>query len=330
MMNVKIKDVEVECPSEILDNKFFIDLFDKQGKDIRNLLKAFGRKERRVIKDLSDSTVSLGVKAALKVIEGCGIKGCDIDMIIFTSQFPEYTCPSQALIVHNAINGKEEAMVMDMNVNCVGMVTALDTASRYLLQKKSLKRALIIGADYMTVHCKENDEMTYPIFGDAGCAMIIEKTEEDCGFIDSVSYTNSNEYDIVKYPSCGSSSLYNEEIAEDEKKLFSNPGDPKDIIEAAKKSVEKLLEDNELKLSDINTFCFSQGSTALANACIEAIGIEHDKFIYVGDRYGYTGTSSPFIAFYEGVKSGKIKRGDYIIFWSVGTNWTTNAVLMKY
>lgn len=283
-----------------------------------------------VTKDSSESTVSLGIKAALKVIDGCGIKGSDIDLIIFTSQFPEYTRPSQALIVHNAINGKEEAMVMDMNVNCVGMVTALDTASRYLLQKRSLKRALIIGADYMTVHCKENDEMTYPIFGDAGCAMILKKTEEECGFIDSVSYTNSNEYDIVKYPSCGSSSLYNENITEDEKKLFSNPGDPKYIIDAAKKSVEKLLKDNELELSDINNFCFSQGSTVLANACIEAIGMERDKFIYVGDKYGYTGTSSPFIALYEGVKSGKIKRGNYIIFWSVGTNWTTNAVLMKY
>ena len=31
----------------------------------------------------------------------------------------------------------------------------------------------------LSVHCKQSDELTYPQFGDLGCAVILEKTEED-------------------------------------------------------------------------------------------------------------------------------------------------------
>ena len=329
-MNVKIRNIEIQSANSVEDNKFFIELFEKQGKDIKKLLEVHGRDKRKMIQDSSDTTVTLGVKASLKVMKNSGLKGSDIDMIIFSSQFPEYTMPTQAMIVHNAIQGKAEAMVMDSNVNCVGMIVALDNAARYLLQRKDFKRALVVGSDYATIHCKKDDELTYPMFGDCACAMILEKTEEDCGIIGSEYYTNSDKYNLVKYPACGSASLYNNDINENDKKILWTPFDGSFIIKHAKKSVDKLLEENNLKISDIKAFCFSQFALPIINGCIKEFNVDTNKFIYIGDKYGYTGTSSPFITLYEAIEDGKVKRGDYVVFWSVGTNWTTCAVLLKY
>ncbi|MBE3649126.1 3-oxoacyl-[acyl-carrier-protein] synthase III C-terminal domain-containing protein, partial [Paenibacillus polymyxa] len=55
-----------------------------------------------------------------------------------------------------------------------------------------------------------------------------------------------------------------------------------------------------------------------------------DQMIYVGDRYGYTGTSSPFIALYEGIGSGRIRRGDHVLFWTIGAGYQLVAMLFKY
>lgn len=329
-MGIKIKNVEIAFPQKTVDNDYYIKLFDKQGKDIRRLLEFYGRKERK-IGDEGTSTISLGAQAAMNVLKAANLKGEDIDIIAFSSQFPEYTCPSQALIIHNLIDGKnkDESMVMDINANCVGTVMTLDLVNSYMKQKPQFKRALIVAADYMTIHCNEFEETSYPIFGDAGCAMIIENVEGEEGVVDSVSFANSDEYDVTQYPYCGLSSIYDDSIETYKKKMHLGDSDAEDILNTAIKSINILLEDNGLTLDDIGAFCFSQVAVYTLNEYSRRMGVPREKMIYIGDKYGYTGTSSPFIALYEGIKSNKIKRGQYVVFWSVGTYWTMDAVLLK-
>lgn len=84
------------------------------------------------------------------------------------------------------------------------------------------------------------------------------------------------------------------------------------------------------EVDDIKAFCFSQYALPLIKNCSKELNIPLHKFIYIGDKYGYTGTSSPFIALYEAVKKGDVKRGDLVDLWTVGTNWTTCHILLKY
>ena len=329
MQNVKIISIEASYPKNVVLNNYYISHFKKMGKNIEGMLESFGRNERKVIKDKHENTVTLGIHAAIKALESANLKGKDIDLIIFSSQFPQYTCPSQALILHNGIRGKKDTMVMDSNVNCIGMLESLDVATQYLLRKKKFKRALVVGADYITIHCNENDELTYPVFGDCGCAIVLEKTDDECGIIDTDYRINSDEFSMVQYPACGVSNIY-KQIDMNKKKICWKPFDGNHIISQAKESIENLLKENNLDISQIKAFCISQYSLSLLKGCAEALGVSEDKFIYVGDKYGYTGTSSPFLALYNGIKQRRIQRGDYIIFWSIAIQWTTCAILYKY
>jgi 3-oxoacyl-[acyl-carrier-protein] synthase-3 len=69
-------------------------------------------------------------------------------MVLFSSQLPEYTFPSQSLIVHNAIDGKEDSMCLDTNANCVGMLVTVETTIRAKMGNPNVKMALVIGSDY--------------------------------------------------------------------------------------------------------------------------------------------------------------------------------------
>ena len=327
-MNIKIRNIEIEHAKKTVTNDYFINHFKKQGKDINHLLSAFGKNERKVIDNNEDTTITLGIKVAQKIMKNSGLTGEDIDMIIFSSQFPEYTLPTQALIIHKAIGGKNKAMVMDMNVNCVGMIVAVDNAVRYLKEKEDFKRALVIGSDYVTIHCKKTDELTYPMWGDCACAVILEKTEEPCGVVGSSYYTNSEQWDIVKFPECGLSKSYTQ--PDENKKIFWTPFDGTFISKYAKESIYDILDKHKIKFSDIKAFCISQFAYPIIKCMEDEFGVHDGRFVYIGDKYGYTGTSSPFLALYEAIKSGQVNKGDYVALWSVGTNWTTCALVIKY
>lgn len=62
----------------------------------------------------------------------------------------------------------------------------------------------------------------------------------------------------------------------------------------------------------------------------EEIGFSNDQMIFVGDQFGYPGTSSPFLALHEGIQTEKIKRGDHVLFWTIGTGYEFITMLYKY
>ena len=79
-MNIRIRDIQISYPEKFVDNQYFIDLFDKKGKDIRGLLKALGREKRSMGEYGVTSTVSIGAYAALKVLKSSGLSGEDIPL----------------------------------------------------------------------------------------------------------------------------------------------------------------------------------------------------------------------------------------------------------
>ena len=89
MENVRILTVEIYHPENEVYNSFYLKHFKSQGKDIKGLLRAFGREKRYIIDDDNENTVTMGIKVANKVLKSAGLEGKDIDMVMFSSQFPE-------------------------------------------------------------------------------------------------------------------------------------------------------------------------------------------------------------------------------------------------
>lgn len=94
--------------------------------------------------------------------------------------------------------------------------------------------------------------------------------------------------------------------------------------------LERILKKNGLSPQDVRAYCLSQFSLANVLKIQDHLELEDAQMIYVGDRYGYTGTSSPFIALHEGIESGRIRRGDYVLFWTIGAGYQLVAMLFKY
>lgn len=329
MTNIKIRGIEVQRGQDVVYADSYIEHFKKQGKNIERLLEGYGREQYYIADREKENTLSLGYEATKVLLEKEGLKGEDIDIIVFCSQSPEYLIPSQAVILHGLIEGSRKAQVMDINVNCAGMLTGFDTVVQIMQAKSYLKRALIVGAECLTFTTTDKDEYTYPIFGDAGCAVILERTkEQESGFIDSTYRTDGKTWGLVTYPQKGFSQCVTEKV--EELYMKWTPFDADFVAGYMKDALIELLDRNAYTLEDIKLVCSSQYALGLVENCSKALDVPRDKFIYIGNEYGYTGTSSPFIALYEAIKENRIQRGDLINMWTVGTHWTIVSILMKY
>lgn len=329
MIQVKIRDIAVSHGKKVVDNEPYLEHFRKRGKDVEHFLRdVIGREKRFLFEGEGENTLTLSLEAVKALLDKTGLSGSDVDMIILSSQLPEYTAPPTSIKIHNAIGGKNECVCYDVNSNCCGMALALEQAAKYMALTPHVGRALLVGCDYINMMIDEEEENLYGHYGDAACALILEKTEEDAGVVDSICTVKSEGVDVALFPGCGFSNIPRVKNKKDMLIKFDPPTE--DVPASAGEAISTLLKRNGLTKDNISMFCFSQYALINIRKIRENFGIDEAHSLYIGDEYGYTGTSSPFITLFESINRGLVKRGDYILIWTIGCGSQNIGLLCKY
>lgn len=326
--NIRIRDIEVYHGSKIIDNSFYIEHFKKQGKDITHFLEDIcGRKKRYLIDEKKENSLTMAQEVCKKLLKKSKLEGKEIDMIVFSSVLPQYVSPPCSVIIHNTIEGKMDCFCQDININCAGMTYALDMIYRNMSANSNINKVLLVGSDYLNFQISPDDTSCYGQFGDAACALILEKTEEECGLIDSKPIVHSDGISDIVFPKCGFTNIF-EGKKEDFLAVWNVEECP--WLDTAIISMKDLINENNLELNDISMFCLSQYTYKNIEYLREKLNITEKNSLYIGDTYGYTGTTSPFIALYTAIENGQVKRGDNVMLWTVGAGYFHIAVLLKY
>lgn len=322
---VKINTVAFYQPDHQVDNQYYIDRYDDLGVNVRGLIESLGKDTRYIIDNEDENAVTMAIIAAKSALDKAGLSAEDIDMILFVSQTPEYLIPTNALKIHAAIGGKLTTSCFDLNGNCSGILVAVEQASRNIIANNYINRVLVVGADYISTH-----SLGEPIFdcnfADSALAVIVERAETT-GFIDSEYQTDTSVIDNALFPRNGLSSWGK---PEDGPRMKFEPFDTSAPVGIAVASIERLLERNGLTKDDIGSYYLSQFAPGNIEGVIEGLGVDKAKALYIGDKYGYTSTNSPFTALYEAIETGKVSRGDYIVLWTVGAGWQNVSLLFQY
>lgn len=332
-MGVRIKSINSYHPKNAVRNEYFLNYYKRQGIDISNFLKSCGRKNRYISDDINENILTMGKNAADGALEKANLNAKDINFIVFVSDTPEFLVPSNALKLHKAIDADKSTGTLDMNCNCLGMINALDNMSKMMESDKNMKYVLIVGAEQIQRYARKSDPATFANFGDAACAVILEKTDDDnSGVIDSTYFTDSYLDDNIEFPLNGFSTVLPTEksYTKDEKVITWKAVKNDEVYLSAIQSIEKLLDKNNLKSKDIKGYFLSQMSKSKLDEIREELNETDNKFPYIGDEYGYTGVTSPFLALESYVNDDKLKRGDNILFWSLAAGIATAVVLVRY
>lgn len=332
-MNVRINSIEYYHPTSVYTNKFFIDHFSKQGKDITGLLNACGRENRYISENPNENSLTMAIEACKKVIKNSDIEASNIDLIVCISTTPEYLSPANAIKIHYALGLNKNALAYDMNSNCAGLIVGVDQISKIMKSDSNIKYALVVGTDQLFRHSDPNEPLTYANFGESACAILLESSNTSSSdFVDSSYYVYNNLSKYVSFPPKGLSNLLSstERLNKNDTMIKYDDFDFNKVFAESVTSINELLSKNNLNTSDIKLYCLSQFAKSNIDLIQQKLEEPKEKFPYIGDEFGYTGLTSPFIALKDSIDKNKINRGDYILLWTIGVGVITPTLLIKY
>ena len=329
--NALIREIAYYHPDNIVDNDYYIDHFKQQNKSINGLLHATGRRSRYIATDMNETIVEMGFKAAEKVLKKAYVKPVELDMIVFATGTPEYISPTNALILHERLGAKQKCGVYDLNSSCAGMLVALEQISRCMQSRLDTKYTLLVSADQLNRYSDTNSPITYANFGDAACAVLLESVSNtDRGLVDSDFYTNSATCERILFPAKGMCNVIkNMHISEVERLIQWDDFDLSGAFNSAHISIRDLMFRNNLKKTDIKRYFVSQFSLGNIKNICKDLDEDMDKFVFIGDEYGYTGSTSPLLAYARAVEKHELEVGDNVIFWTVGAGLTCVSMLYR-
>ena len=142
MFQSKISGLGFFVPENVVSNDDLSKVMDTNDEWIQERT---GIKERRHVIKGTDTTATMGVKAAQKAIENAGITKEDIDFIVFATLSPDYYFPGPGVLVQRDL-GIDTVGALDIRNQCSGFVYGISIADQYV-KSGMYKNVLVIGSE---------------------------------------------------------------------------------------------------------------------------------------------------------------------------------------
>jgi 3-oxoacyl-[acyl-carrier-protein] synthase III len=273
----------------------------------------------------------MAFEAAKVALCNAGANPSELDAILVCTVTPDMYFPSTACLVQHKL-GAKKAWGFDLIAACSGFVYGLTTAA-HLVGCGTHKKVLVIGSDTMSRIIDYTDRSTCVLFGDGAGAMLVEPSNggEEAGFIDFSNEIDGSGGDFLKMPAGGSRMPASVETVQNRMHYVHQEGQQvfKYAVRKMYDICSELLERNNLQLSDVNWLIPHQANKRIITAVAERMGLS-DRVIINIEEYGNTTAATIPLATRSALESGKLKKGDLVLFAAVGAGYTAGANLWRW
>lgn len=282
-----------------------------------------GIKARHIAAE-NEQTSDLAVKGAQAALADAGIVATDIDLIIVATSTPDMTFPATACIVQNKL-GIAGCPAFDVQAVCAGFMYALATANAYIKSGMATK-ALIIGAETFSRLLDWNDRRTCVLFGDGAGAVILGASNQEGGVLHAELRADGAYSHILQTPGKiaagqieGSPYLY-----------MDGQAVYKFAVKALANIALEVIEKSGLGSTDIDWIIPHQANLRIIESTARHLKVPMDKVIVTLAEQGNTSAASIPLALDQGIKSGRIQRGQTLLLEGIGGGFAWGAVTVKY
>jgi 3-oxoacyl-[acyl-carrier-protein] synthase-3 len=326
MPGAKITALGCYVPPRVLTNEELEKMVDTTNEWI---LQRVGIRERHIAAP-EMATSDMAVLAACAALNQRGIPGRDIEAILLCTVTPDMMFPSTACLVQDRI-GAKGAWGFDLIAACSGFIYGLTTAAQ-MVKSGAHKNVLVIGSDTMSRIIDYTDRSTCILFGDGAGAMLVERGEIDEGFMGFVNEIDGSGGDALKMPAGGSRLPASAETLANRLHFVKQEGQAV-FKYAVKKMYEvsrDLLNRHGLTAQDVKLLIPHQANLRIIDAAAEKLGLREDQVVVNIDRYGNTTAATIPLATRDAIETGRLKKGDLVMFVSVGAGFTVGANLWRW
>lgn len=333
--NIGITAMAACVPSQVIDN-YHYDLDIWPEEEVKKVVDKVGVAERRFVDDKTCAS-DLCLAAAEKLISDNLIDKSEIDLLVFLSQTPDYRMPATSILLQNRLGLQMSTMAFDIQLGCSGFINALCIVYG-LMQNKGFQKALLLNGETRSKVYSRKDRREAFIFGDAGVAALIERSDK---FGESHFSLNSDgsRGNLIMIPGGGYRNMSSVEtlkerivdeygnIRSDENGYMNGADVFNFVIVEVPKDIKRLMAATGEDIQQMDYYIFHQANAFINNHIAKKLKLDKDRIPWTIQKYGNTSSVSVPLTIVSELKDkmqGKMKL--MLSAFGVGMAWATAIV----
>jgi len=284
-----------------------------------------GMKERRIS---HVSGMQLAITAARRALACAGMRGADVDLVIYGSCSNDETVPNSASGVQQRI-GATRAAAFDVNTACTSFMYGLSIGSS-MIKTGVARNALVIGVELISQYMDWSNRNVAVLFGDGAAAMVLQASAGEAGVVAEKLQCYADSRHILRVRGMGT--------------MYANLGVPFgqtrwdfDGQEIFRKAVQGMSEASAdvmrragVSMDDIALIVPHQANLRIIDAVARRVGAGPDKLFLTVQKYGNMSSATAPVALVEAVEEGRVPPGSLVLMPAFGGGLTLSSHLIRW
>jgi len=327
MPSASIIGTGLYAPEKVVPNAYFNELYEE---DVDGFLRERRNIEERRYAADDQATSDLAAEAARQAIANAGIEPRDLDLIVVSTDTPDYLSPSTAAVLQGKIDATQAA-TFDLNTACAGFVTALDTARKFIEADPSYEHVLVVGAYLMSRFIDYDQKNVASLFADGSGAAVLRATDTpshadapDRGILASKLKSEGQYAEYMGVYEGGAAAPISPNVSGDGasgrtqklsfRKKFPDGFNPDHWT----RLVRELCDTLQVTPQDVDRYFFTQINIESIRETLGRLDLPEDRAHNVMDRFGYTGNACIAMAVADADAKGLLSDGDLVFLIASG------------
>ncbi|TRW89501.1 beta-ketoacyl-ACP synthase III [Candidatus Methylobacter oryzae] len=308
-------------PEEVRTNEQISQTVDTSDSWI---IERTGIKSRRIA-GADETASSMAEIAARQAIEAAACDPEEIDLIIVATGTPDRVYPSTGCLLQQRL-GIKNCVAFDVQAACSGSIFALSIADQYI-KSGAAKKVLVVGSEICSRLVDWTDRGTCILFGD-GAGAVLLGTSDEAGILSTHIHSDGEFEDLLYCPNPQVAT----EASKDETGYIKMRGNEvfKVAVNTLGRIVDETLTANNMQQSDVDWLVPHQANMRIIAATAKKLKMSMDHVILTLENQGNTSSASVLLALNEGVRDGRIQRGQVVLLEAFGAGFTWGSALIKY
>lgn len=294
--NIRIAAISAAIPPQTVP----VDSFAAQfGADkVARFKESTGIKQFR--KTAEHQTASdLCYVAAENIIQHKNIVRDDIGALVFVAHSSDYRRPATACVLHKRLQLNKNCAAFDISLGCSAFVYGLQTVCA-LMQSSNIGKALLLVGETLTKMTHPKDQSVAMLFGDAGSAILLEKTNSESE-INGILKTDGNGYQNIIAPAGGFRNMnasHDDILFEDGniRTLYNTIMQGENVfsfsITDVPRTIKEFLAKTNTAMDNYDCIALHQANRFILQTIAKKFNIEKEKMPMCLDKYGNTSAAA--------------------------------------
>lgn len=297
--NIKISGMACAIPKNVIRPDDFKEKFGDE--EVEKFKQMTGIVESRRT-DRYQTAGDLCYTAAEYLLKEKGIDKSEIGALVMGTQSPDYRKPSTSFIIHKRMGLSEETAVFDINLGCSSVLYGIQVMAS-MMNSSDIKKAILVSGDTGSKLVNQNDKSKAMLGGEAGVAILLEKTEGESK-ITSLVRSNGEGYRYLITPAGGYRNMNppREEVMckDGIKRTLYDPFMMGTSVFTftvfdVPKAIKDFFKETGTGVDDYDCFAFHQANLYILKQIGKKMKIPAEKMPLTLPTYGNTSGASPIV-----------------------------------